>query len=195
VIAGDRQAIERTIAATLDQEELLQVKRRYPDYSTWETRTGAFASLQRAFGAGGKIFALARASEVMVQVTGLESGFCHVRLQADVSNLRRSRLTGALTLAGFGALATALAPVLGVLAPWVLLPLALGAMAGVTYARGQQRDAVRVQVALEQLLDRLEQGQGQPQATKRESGFAALGRLADEVRALLDPGPPARGQR
>ena len=92
MLAGERASIERAIAAMLEQEELLQLKRHYPDYTTWEPKGGAFASLQRAFGASGKRFALARAAEVVVHVTELESGYCHVRLQADVSNLRRQRL-------------------------------------------------------------------------------------------------------
>jgi len=195
VVAGDRQGVERAIATTLDQEELLQVKRRHADRTTWEARTGAFASLQRAFGAGGKTFALARASEVMVQVTPLESGFCHVRLQADISNLRRQRLAGAATLFGFGAIATALAPVLGVLAPWVLLPVAGGAIAAVAYARTQQREGARVHVGLEQLLDRLEHGQTRLEQASGESGLTALGRLADEIRGFLAPGASPRGQR
>lgn len=194
VVAGDRQSIERAIAATLDQEELLQVKRRHTDRTTWEPRTGAFASLQRAFGAGGKAFALARASEVMVQVTALETGFCHVRLQADISNLRRHRLAGAATLFGFGALAAVLAPVLGVLAPWVLLPIAGGGIAAVAYARGQQREGIRVHVGLEQMLDRLEQGATGEEHASREPGFSALGRLADQIKALVDPGATPRGQ-
>jgi hypothetical protein len=193
-VAGERSTVESAIAAALDQEELLQVKRRYPDHTTWEPKGGAFASLQRAFGAGGKAFALARASEIMVQVTALESGFCHVRLQADVSNLRRQRLAGAATLFGFGAIATALAPMLGVLAPWVVLPIAFGTLAAVVHARGQEREGERVHVALEQLIDRLEQGELRPEHLVRASGFTALGRLADEIRALVDPGASPRGQ-
>jgi len=185
VVPGERGAVERAIAATLEQEELLQLKRRYADYTTWEPKGGAFASLQRAFGPSGKRFALARATEVVVQVTALEPGYCHVRLQADVSNLRRQRLAGAATLFGFGVLATALAPALGVLAPWVLLPAAIGAIAGTVHARGQERESARVHVELEQQLDRLEQGALGPARATRDSGFTALGRIADELKGLL----------
>lgn len=195
VVPGEHHALERAIAGALEQEELLQLKRRYADYTTWEPKGGAFASLQRAFGASGKRFALARAAEVVVQVTPLEPGYCHVRLHADVSNLRRQRLAGAATLFGFGALATLLAPVLGVLAPWILLPSAIGALIGLAHARGQARESERVHVELEQQLDRLEQGADAPARETKGSGFATLGKLADELRGLIDPGATPRGQR
>ena len=195
VVPGDRQSIERAIAVVLDQEELLQLKRRFADYTTWEPKAGAFASLQRAFGAGGKQFALARAAEVVVQVTPLETGYCHVRLQADVGNLRRHRIAGAATLIGFGAAATALAPAMGVLFPWIALPLAIGALAAVAHARGQRRDGERVHIGLEQLLDRLERGEIRPEHLPAGSGLSALSRLADELKGLLDPGATPRGQR
>ncbi|HEY6208082.1 MAG TPA: hypothetical protein VIW28_03425, partial [Gemmatimonadales bacterium] len=98
VVPGERAAVERALAAWMEQEELLQVKRRYADRTSWEPKVGAFASIQRALGAGGKSFALARASEIAAQVTQLETGFCHVRLIADVLRQRRQRLWGAAGL-------------------------------------------------------------------------------------------------
>src|SRR5204862_347222 len=94
VVAGEPAAVDRALGAWMQQEELLQVKRHYPDRTTWEPKVGAFASIQRALGAGGRRFALARAAEVAGQVTPLESGFCHVQLVADVRNGRRQRLGG-----------------------------------------------------------------------------------------------------
>src|SRR5690348_15825941 len=64
VVPGDRSAIERALGAWMEGEESLQLKRRHADRTTWEARVGAFASLQRALRAGGKSFALARATEV-----------------------------------------------------------------------------------------------------------------------------------
>src|SRR2546426_11542849 len=83
----------------MQQEELLQVKRRYADRTTWEPKVGAFASIQRALGSGGRRFALARATEIAGQVTPLKSGFFHGQLFADVRNLRRQRLLKAASLA------------------------------------------------------------------------------------------------
>src|SRR6185436_10260646 len=107
VVPGDRAAVEAGLAAWLEQDELMQVKRRYSDHTTWEPKAGAFASLQRALKTGGKTYALARAAEVAGTVVPLESGFCHVELRADVGNLRRQRLAGIASMLGFGALGAA----------------------------------------------------------------------------------------
>jgi len=186
VVPGDRAAVEAGLAAWLEQDELLQVKRRYPDHTTWEPKAGAFASLQRAFKAGGKTFALTRAAEVAGSVVPLESGFCHVQLRADVGNLRRQRLAGVASLLGFGALGAAIASVLGALFPWMLVPLAATGIAAVAYGRGHRRDIERVHVALEQLLDRLERGETRPAPRLSGPGATALGRIADELRKSLD---------
>jgi len=193
VTPGDPPGVERALAAWLEQEELLQVKRRYPDHTTWEPKAGALASIQRALGAGGKRFALAQATEIAGGVAPLESGFCHVQLRADIGNLRRQRLAGAAALFGFGALATALAPVLGTLFPWMLLPVAILAVAAAGYARGHRRDNDRVQVGLEQLLDRLERGETRSEHRLAGPGVGALGRIAEELRTLMNPGPTPRG--
>ena len=186
VLPGDRAAIERALGVWLEQEELLQVKRRYADHTTWEPKAGAFASLQRALGAGGKKFALARAAEIAGSVMPLESGVCHLQLRADIRPLRRQRLAGAMALLGLGALATALAPVLGALFPWMLLPGAVLAFVALAYGRGHRRDNERIHVGLEQLLDRLERSEIQPAPRLAGPGVTALGRIADELRKSLD---------
>ena len=193
VVPGDRPTIERALSAWLERDELLQVKRRFADHTTWEAKAGAFASLQRAFGAGGKKFALARTAEVAGSVTPLETGFCHVQLEADVRNLRRQRLAGAALLLGAGATAAALAPALGALLPWVVLPAAAGALVAAGYARGHRRDNDQAQVALEQVLDRLERGDLRPEALL-PGPAATVGRLADELRTLVNPGARPRGR-
>lgn len=193
VVPCNRVSAESALAAWLEQDELLQIKRRYPDQTTWEPKAGAFATLQRAFKASGKTFALARATEVAGSVAPLEGGSCHVQVRADVSNLRRQRLAGVATLLGFGALATALAPVLGALFPWMFVPVTVSALIALAYGRGHRRDIERVHVGLEQLLDRLERGETRPDARPGGAGVSALGRIADELRGLMNPGPPPRG--
>jgi hypothetical protein len=186
VVPGERAAVEAALAAWLEQDELMQVKRRYPDRTSWEPKAGAFASLQRALKAGGKTFALARAAEVSGSVVPLESGFCHVQLRADVSNLRRQRVAGIASLLGFGALAAAVAPILGALFPWMFVPLVATGIAAVAYGRGHLRDTERVHVGLEQLLDRLERGETRPAPRLAGPGATTLGRIADELRKSLD---------
>jgi hypothetical protein len=192
VVPGDRAHIERALGIWLEQEELLQVKRRYADHATWEPKAGAFASLQRALGAGGKTFALARAAEISGSVMPLEPGFCHLQLRADIRPTRRQRLLGTMALLGLGACITALAPVLGALFPWVLLPGAILALAAMAYGRGHVRSNERIHVGLEQLLDRLERGEIQTVPRLAGPGVSTLGRIADELRGFMNPGTPPR---
>src|SRR5213593_5292145 len=135
VVAGEPAAVDRALGAWMQQEELLQVKRRYPDHTTWEPKVGAFASIQRALGAGGRRFALARATEVAGRVTPLESGFCHVQLFADVRNVRRQRLGIAATLVGMGAAATGVFLALAFLGPFSYIPLLVLGTAAVAALR------------------------------------------------------------
>jgi len=72
----------------MEEEESLQVKRRYPERTTWEPRAGAIASIQRALGKKGRRYSLANADEIAGQLTQLEPGFCHVGLSADVAPRR-----------------------------------------------------------------------------------------------------------
>src|SRR6266542_3351493 len=158
VVAGEPAAVDRALGAWMQQEELLQVKRRYPDRTTWEPKVGAFASIQRALGAGGRRFALARAAEVAGQVRPLESGVCHVQLLADVGNLRRQRLGIAATLLGTGVAATGAFLAMAVLAPFAYGPLAILGSAALLALRAQRGHYEQIQIGLEQVLDRLERG-------------------------------------
>ncbi len=186
VVPGERAAVERGVQRWMTEEELLQVRRRYPDVTTWEPRGGAFASIQRALGVRGRRYALAEAWEIRGQVEQLEPGFCHVRLAADVRNLRRRRWAGATVLATLGAVAGG--ALLGTGFPWALalLPaLALG-LAAVAVVRRHRRENGNVQLGLEQVLDRLERGEikaGHSLPPPRPGTFV---RLADEIRRALD---------
>jgi len=191
VVPGERREVERSLSAWMEREESLRVKRRYPDHTTWEPRAGAFASIQRALGAGGKAFALARATEVAGQVTQLETGFCHVRLLADVRELRARRLGGAAVLVTLGVAFAAALPVLGVLAPLSLAPTLATWIAAVAVARRHRQDNARIQVGLEQVLDRVERGEIRPEHALAASPANALARLAEEFRKAFDA-PGAR---
>lgn len=182
VVAGDRVSVERALDAWMQQEESLQLRRRYPDRTTWEPRVGAFASIQRALGARGKTFALARASEVAGHVTPLETGFCHVRLLADVRRPRERRLWAAAAVVGVGLAASLASPVLGVLAPWTLAPVAAALGVAVVTGRQHRRENERIAVGLEQVLDRLEHGEIRPEHLVPSPRLSAFVRIAAEIR-------------
>ena len=58
VVPGDRDAVERAISRCMTEEEMLQLKRRFSDRTSWEPKAGAFASIQRAL-AGKRRYSLA----------------------------------------------------------------------------------------------------------------------------------------
>jgi len=196
VVPGERAALLKALGGWMEDEELLQVKRRYADRTSWEPKVGAFASIQRALGSKGKTYALARAAEVAGQVTQLEPGFCHVQLVANVQNLRKARLAGAGALAALAAAAVAL----GAAVPIALISPILfvkGAALGVTalfVARRHRPQNERVQVGLEQVLDRLERGEIRPEHALPGQKASAFVRIAEELRKAFDvPGARPRG--
>jgi len=195
VVPGDRGAVERALTVWMEREESLQVKRRYADRTTWEPRVGAFASIQRALGAGGKTFALARATEVGGQVTQLETGFCHVRLVADVRGERARRLWGAALLVLWGAVLAGVLPALGALAPWAAVPTVLAWAAALAVARRHRRENERIQVGLEQVLDRVEHGEIKPEHALPGSRVTTFARIAEEFRKAFDTPPPGARPR
>ena len=184
VVPGDRAAVEKALSRWMEDEESLQVKRRYPDRTTWEPKAGAFASIQRALGAGtkGRRFALAGAAEVTGQVTPLETGYCHVGLTADVRPRRGGRITGGgvvMSLAGF---TTAVAAVL--LGPIALIPAAVGVSIALAIARHHRADNERIHVAMEQVLDRLERAEIRSEQALPPAAHTFV-RIAEEVRKAL----------
>jgi hypothetical protein len=141
--------------------------------------------MKRGFGVGGKSYQLARAFDVAVIVTPLEAGFCHVELVADIGPTRQGFVGGAAALSGT---VSALAIVAGALGAPVAVPVVavVAALAsGATIARAHRNVADRMQLALEQVLDRLEHGEirlrHQPDAPRP----SPLLRIADEVRAAI----------
>ena len=192
VVPGDRVTVERALARWMEEEESLQVKRRYPDHTTWEPKAGAVASIQRALGSRGRRYALASAAEITGQVTQLEPGFCHVGLSADVRPRRDKRMLGGGVVFAMGSLAIAAAAVLfgpiGLLPAVGLVPLVGG------IARHHRADNERIHISLEQVLDRLERAEIRDTASL--PGVHPLVRIAEEVRkALENPRPRPRGGR
>lgn len=195
VVPGDRAAVERALNRWMVDEELLTTKRYYSDRTSWEPKAGAFASIQRAL-AGGRRYTLARAGEVTAQVVQLEPGFCLVRLEADVSQQRTRRISGATVMAAVGwglTGATALiAPPLALAQILVLVPGIGLTVGGAMVARTHRGANERTQVALEQVLDRLERNEMRGgQALPGPHPFV---RIAEEVRkAFENPRPKTRG--
>jgi hypothetical protein len=187
-LAGDAHRIETALHQWMTDDELLAVKRRFPQQTTWEPKQGAVASIRRALSFGGRAYALTRAREVAGHVIPVDAGRCHVQLVADLSNTVSERFGAGTAFFGVGASATILGGFLG-FGPVALIPAALTAVVALGVVNGRKREVERVHVALEQILDRLEHGeidvQQQQMRGPRPSAFV---RIADELLKQLGTG-------
>lgn len=188
VVPGERASVEAALAHWMQDEEMLQPKRRYPDRTVWEAKGGAFASIQRAL-SGSKRYVLAKVAEVTSQIVQLEPGFCLVRFEASVRQERRARIGGSAGMTTAGLAGTGVLMAVGLAPAFELLALApsLGMTVGAFFvARSHQGPNERIATAMEQVLDRLERGEIRFPADRtlpapRGPGGAFL-KLADEIR-------------
>ena len=119
-----------------------------------------------------------------------------MRLEADVRQERTKRISGATVMAilGWGLTgATALiAPPLALAQTLMLVPAVGLTLGGVMVARTYRGANERMQVALEQILDRLERGEIRSSSQGALPGTRAFVRIAEEVRkAFENPRPQA----
>jgi hypothetical protein len=184
-IGGERRELEAALNRWMAQGELLQVKRRYPDSTSWEPQQGVFASIKRSLELGGRGYVLARAREVVGQVVTLDENRCHVQLVADLSNTLTRQIAGAAVLAAAGMLATVTLITLGFFAPLAAVPVIVAVPGAFAVARGRRRSIERVQVALEQVLDRLQHGEIEPVTQVSGPRHSAFGRITDEIKKNL----------
>lgn len=183
-IPGTPSAVEAALHHWMTQGELLQVKRRFPDGTSWERQEGAFASLKRSLGLGGRRYVLARAREVVSRVVALGDNRCYVQLVADLSNSFRDYLAGSGAIGGGGVVASGMAFMIGVLPPFALIPGLLAIPAAFALARSRRTDVERCHVALEQVLDRLQHGEIEIQQ-RTGPGTGSFVRLADHIKKSL----------
>ena len=187
VVPGDRHTLEQALEEWMTDSEALAVKRRLPDRTLWEAQKGLFAQMKRGLGVGGKSYHLAQAAEISVSVTTLEDGYCHVALSADVSNTQHAALSGATAVAATGVLVSivllALVPV--AIPGFLILPGAIGVGIGAGIPQVHRRQAARVQLALEQVLDGLERGEIRPRPALAGPRASAFGRIADELKKSI----------
>lgn len=147
----------------MQRQECLRAQRYLgSERIVWEARRDIVSTVRRTV--SGRGFALARASDVAATVIAMDAARVLVRLDARLAGYRslmaqqNAALTGAGIVAG-GVLAVLSFPILAAAAPAMLL-------APVAFAAGRashQRTVERAQLALEQVLDRLERGEaGRP---------------------------------
>lgn len=181
-VPGKPGEVLAQIDAWMQRQETLIVKRQFGDRTVWEPSRDLGVTLKRAFKAGGRDFALANAHEVSATVMAVDDGRVHVVLDGDFTNRRSvavgSAAGGVVTGAAVtGALLVISVPVL--LAALPAIALAGSSVAGARSFHG--RTMTRAQLALEQLLDRLERGE------MRRGPDSLLGAIVGAVTQQLPP--------
>ena len=160
--SGTPEQVLKALDDWMQRQEGLRVKRHFGDRIVWEADHGISGAVKRIV--SGRGAALSRATDVSATVIALDASHVVVRLDAQLGANRNSMaqvnagFAGASVVAG-GVLVALSFPVLAAVAPAVVLvPAVWGA------ARASHKRAVeRAQLALEQVLDRLERGEaGRP---------------------------------
>lgn len=161
----------RDILAKIDswmlREECLQVQRRFSDRITWEPQRGLFGKIRRTVNMSGRGYYLMDAEQVSATVLPVDATRAVVRLDADIRASRARRVGAGGAVGAVGAVASGVVglglvvahlPLL-IAAAIAVLPFAGGAFAGYRVARTHRGILSGVQLALEQILDRLEHGE------------------------------------
>ena len=167
LVKGTTTGVLATIDHWMQRGECLQQRRRQADRISWEPRRDMMGRMKVGLNLGGRGYPLARAAEVAATVAPVDGDRVLVQLVADVGPARRARLVGGGAVAGAGAVGGSGLMLIPIAEPTFLIPAAIGAaitlgaglFGGRLVARTHVVTARRVQVALEQLLDRLEHGE------------------------------------
>src|ERR1051325_6753848 len=157
-VPGTPRAVRPTIDAWMQREELLQVKRHFGDRMVWEPRRDFLGGMKRALNLGGRGYPLTRGDEVTAAVIPVDDDRSLVSLDADLSSQRGRVATEVAGATVVGASATGVLVAIGVVAAAAAAPLVLIPLTAVYGVRSMQDLQTRAQLALEQLLDRLERG-------------------------------------
>jgi len=163
VVPGTPATVLAALDATMQRDEVLVIKRRFPERLVWEAQRGFIGGLRRGFALSGRRYQLAAATDVAASVAAVDAARVHLRLEANFAEIRGRRIGLALTAVAAFLLAGAPLLVLGVAPALAALPpVVLGGAALLATRRSYHRLLAHAHVALEQVLDRLEYGSGKP---------------------------------
>jgi hypothetical protein len=160
-VRGTPAVLFEKLDDAMQREESLRVKRRFADRIAWEPRGGMATEFRRIMNVGGHGYRLARAQEVSATVIAVDAERSIVRLDASLANVRAQRIAGGSALVVTGGVFTGILLALGVMAAVAVPPVAAGLVAGYFVARSHGPQVAGAQLALEQMLDRLERGEMQ----------------------------------
>jgi hypothetical protein len=118
--------------------------------------------MRRILNVSGRGYYLRPTREVGATVVPVDDQRVLVRLEADLTNVRFERVLSGGVMAGSGVLGTGALIALGFFVPVAIIPAGVAAIGGFFVARTHAPVVARAQLALEQLLDRLERGDTPP---------------------------------
>jgi hypothetical protein len=167
MVEGTPATVLAALSQTMLRDESLSVKRRYADRVTWEPRRDFWATFRRFAPASGRAYDLLRANEVAATAIAVDDSRTLVRLDADVSRTRAQRLQGGVAVASAGTVVGGiLFGVVMIIQPLLIpaiavaaIPTVAGLAGGAAVARTHRQIVERAQLALEQVLDRVEHGE------------------------------------
>lgn len=182
-VPGTPAAALAAINAWMQREQWLQVKRQFPDRIVWEPRHDIAGALRRVFRVGGHGYELSRAHEIAATAVAVDGERALVRLDADFSSQRSTLVRNTAAGTAVGLAGSAALAVMGFTLLAVPLPALAFGIGTFSSSRAAHKHSVdRAQLALEQMLDRLERSE----ATRPPS---LLGILSA---ATMLPSPPKR---
>lgn len=163
IVRGTPAQVLKALDDWMQRQEYLVVQRYFTNERiVWEARRDLFSIARRTV--SGKGEALARATDVAATVIALDESRVMVRLDARLGGYRalmaqQNAVVTGVGLVGGGVLAVLSFSLFAVAAPVVVMAPAAFAAARASY----RRTLARTQLALEQVLDRLERGEaGRP---------------------------------
>jgi hypothetical protein len=159
-LRGSPAELLASIDRSMQREENLMERRRFPDRIVWGPRGGWAGALREFTRFDGRGFPLVKADEVSAVVLDAGSGGTHVRIEASLAGRRSNAAWWAAGGIAFGTAASAALVLMSVFVP---VAVAAGGLVAAFSAwatkRGYQKDASAAQLAIEQTLDRLEFGE------------------------------------
>jgi hypothetical protein len=165
-VPGTQREVLAKLDAWMQREECLQVQRKFADRITWEPQRGLFGKIRRTVNMSGRGYYLTDAGQVSGTVLPVDGSRVVVRLDADIHASRAKRVGAGAFLAAMGAAASGIIGLalvvahipLFIAAGSAVLPFAGSTIAAYRLARSHRTVLASAQLALEQVLDRLEHG-------------------------------------
>jgi hypothetical protein len=157
-VRGTPSQVLKALDDWMQRQECLVVQRYFStERIVWEARRDVLGMVRRTV--SGRGFALARATDVSATVIAVDESRVLVRLEARLGGYRSLMAQQNVAITGAGVVVGGVLAVLGVTLVAAAAPVAVFAPAAFAAGRAShQRTVTRAQLALEQVLDRLERG-------------------------------------